>query len=144
MNIRSLLNHVVVAMLYLLMGMMIMIPFVKDCQAEEFVIGTILQSDHIRNNKERNENQWPSLYFGRNQWAAGFYQNSDDHTSLFVAHERPLHSVGPLHITLTMGLATGYDASPALPWLSINLRLGIFKTHFIPGVVRADGLELHW
>lgn len=110
--------------------------------ADEYAIGTILASDHFTGD-DHNEDQWPSLYggwrHGENIYALGFYENSEDRETWFFTYGQQYSR----YVSAGVGGATGYDASPILPFFYISWSLGPVKISLLPNVVAA-GLEHRW
>ena len=110
----------------------------------EWAVGTILASDHWidrpSDEEQYNEDQWPSLYVG---WrydihthAVGFYENSDEKTSVFYTYGQRYNE----YVTPFIGGALGYDSTPLMPMIGVKINLGPVTVMPALGVT-AFGLE---
>ncbi len=118
-----------------------------DGTPDEWAVGTILASDHWidrpSDEEQYNEDHWPSLYVG---WrydihthAVGFYENSDEDTSVFYAYGQRYNE----YLTPFIGGALGYENTPVMPMIGVKINLGPVMVMPAFGTT-AYGLEHRW
>ena len=85
--------------------LILLIMLTTQASAGDIAIGTISYSKHFSSKVENPNESHAGMYVKYNSWAAGWFDNSYDDKSQFIARE---FKIGK-HWSTSLGIANGYE-----------------------------------